>query len=69
MVFGVGFYSFTIGNLSTVIAKMDAGTALLKSKLNTLTDFSKRVNLKPEVEQKIKRFIENNNKDVTTLED
>lgn len=69
MVFGVGFYSFTIGNLSSVIAKMDAGTALLKSKLNTLQEFSKRVGLPHPVESTIKRFIENNNKDITTIDE
>lgn len=69
MIFGAGFYSFMIGNFTTVIAKLDAGTAILKSKLNTLSDFSKRISLPLNVEMRIKRFIETNNKDVTTLED
>lgn len=30
MVFGVGFYSFTIGNLSSVIASMDTKNSILK---------------------------------------
>eukprot|EP00347_Sterkiella_histriomuscorum_P017792 403347976 len=36
MVFGVGFYSFTIGNLSSVIASMDTKNSILKQKLTTL---------------------------------
>lgn len=48
---------------------MDAGTAILKSKLNTLQEFSKKVQLPLQVEATIKRFIENNNKDVTTMDD
>lgn len=30
MVFGVGFFSFTIGNLSSVLASMDTKSAILK---------------------------------------
>jgi CRP-like cAMP-binding protein len=30
MIFGVGFYSFTIGNLSSVLASMDNKSAILK---------------------------------------
>lgn len=45
MIFGVGFYSFTVGNLSSLIASMDTKTQQLKKKLNTLNDFSKRIKL------------------------
>lgn len=68
MIFGVGFYSFTIGNLSSIIAEVDAGTTNLKNKLNTLTDFAMRIKLDNDVEMKIKKFIENNSKDNNTLE-
>ena len=30
MVFGVGFYSLTVGNLSTIIANMDTKNLMLK---------------------------------------
>jgi hypothetical protein len=33
MIFGVGFYSFTIGNLSSMMATMDAKAILLKKKM------------------------------------
>ncbi|CDW71963.1 cation channel family protein [Stylonychia lemnae] len=69
MVFGVGFYSFTIGNLSSVIASMDTKNSILKQKLTTLSDFSKRILLPPTLEQRIKRFLENNNKDITSIDD
>ena len=69
MIFGVGFYSFTIGNLSSVIASMDNKNGILKQKLNTLSDFGKRITLPIELDHRIKRFLENNNKDVTSLED
>lgn len=45
MIFGVGFYSFTIGNLSSVIASMDTKNGILKQKLNTLQDYAKRIAL------------------------
>eukprot|EP00347_Sterkiella_histriomuscorum_P009438 403341214 len=69
MVFGVGFYSFTIGNLSSVIASMDTKNSILKQKLTTLGDFSKRIELPQHLEHRIKRFLENNNRDVTSLDD
>lgn len=36
MIFGVSFYSFTIGNLSSIIASIDEKNAVLQSKINTL---------------------------------
>ena len=36
MIIGVNFYSFTIGNVSSIIASMDQKSAILNSKLNTL---------------------------------
>lgn len=36
MIFGIGFYSFTIGNLSQIIASIDIRSELLSQKLNTL---------------------------------
>jgi len=45
MIVGVNFYSFTIGNVSSIIASMDSKAALLNSKLNTLTEYSTKYNL------------------------
>lgn len=69
MVFGVAFYSFTIGNLSSVIASMDTKNTILKHKLYILADFSARIALPLNTDIKIKRFLENNNKDVTSIEE
>lgn len=40
MMIGVNFYSFTIGNVSSIIAAMDSKAAVLNSKLNTLNEYS-----------------------------
>jgi hypothetical protein len=60
MIFGVGFYSFTIGNLASMISAIDRKTAHLQEKLQSIDQFVRRANLPSEIEQKIKRFIENN---------
>jgi hypothetical protein len=60
MIFGVGFFSFTIGNLATIIRTMDSKKAHLQDKITILSEFVRRNNLPPEVEVRIKRFIENN---------
>jgi hypothetical protein len=45
MIVGVNFYSFTIGNVSSIIASMDNKAALLNSKLNTLNEYALKYNL------------------------
>ena len=45
MVVGVNFYSFTIGNVSSIIATMDSKAAVLNQKLSTLTEYSLKFNL------------------------
>jgi len=42
MIFGVGFYSFTIGNLSQIISSIDTTADILNKKLAILQEFSKR---------------------------
>lgn len=63
MLFGVGFFSFTIGNLSSVLASMDTKSAILKQKLNTLQDLSKKANMNQALEFRIRKFLEDNNND------
>ena len=61
MAIGVGFYSFTIGNLSSIISDIDIKAAILQEKLTSMQAFVKRnPTLPPEIEQKIKRFLQNN---------
>jgi voltage-gated potassium channel Kch len=63
MFFGVGFFSFTIGNLSSALASMDTKSAILKRKLMTLTDFSKKIDLPMSMELRIRKFLEDTNND------
>lgn len=60
MFIGVGFYSFTIGNLASIISSIDSKAAHLQTKINLLSDFARRKNLPYSLERKIKKFTENN---------
>ena len=42
MIFGIGFYSFTIGNMTNLIASMDTANEELQMKLGVLKEFKKR---------------------------
>lgn len=57
MVFGVGFYSFTIGNLSSFITAIDAKDAELRSQLQTIEDFARKSKLPKDLEIRMKRFL------------
>jgi len=57
---GVGFYSFTISNLSTIMSNMDTRESLLQARLTTLRQFSKETKLSEELTSKIRRFVEHN---------
>ena len=45
MIFGIACYSFTIGNMQSIISTIDAKSSELASKINTLTGFTKRTRL------------------------
>ena len=45
MLFGVGFYSFAIGNLSTIMATMDTRSSHLRARISALNEFSKEAKL------------------------
>ena len=60
MLTGVGFYSFTVGNLSSIIAAIDKRAAHLQTKLSAMSEFVRNSKLPQEIEVRIKRFIENN---------
>lgn len=66
MMIGVNFYSFTIGNVSSIIAAMDSRAAVLNSKLNTLNEYSMKYGLPAPTQQKIKNFFENQAKTKVT---
>lgn len=45
ILFGVAFYSFTIGNLQSILSEIDANSSELSSKLTTLTNFARQTQL------------------------
>jgi hypothetical protein len=58
MIVGVAFYSFTIGNLSSIIAAIDVKESHIQEKLKVLSDFVKRnPTLSTDLENRIKRFL------------
>ena len=57
MGFGVGFYSYTISNLSTIMENIDLRSSHLKTRLSTLNDFSKDSNLPRNLKTRIRRHI------------
>ena len=69
MIFGVGFYSFTIGNLASIISSIDMKAAHKQTKLTTMSEFVRRSNLPQEIEIDIRRFIENNHLEHLQQED
>lgn len=60
MIFGVGFYSFVIGNLTSIIANENANSENLYNKLKALEEFAKKTSLPEELHFKIRQFLENN---------
>lgn len=67
MIIGVGFYSFTIGNLASIFSSIDTKAADLQQKLAILAEFSKRNKIPEEVQNKVKIFLENNHGDHLSL--
>lgn len=61
MVFGVGFYSFTIGNLSSFITTIDAKGAQLRAKLQTIEEFARKHDLPKDLEIRMKSLTTNQN--------
>ena len=61
MVFGVGFYSFTIGNLSSFITSIDAKNVQSRAKMYAIEEFSRKHNLPEDLEIRMKSFISNQN--------
>ena len=60
MIYGVGFYSVVIGNLTSIIANETANSENLYNKLKALEEFAKKTNLPEELHFKIRQFLENN---------
>ena len=60
MVFGVGFYSYTIGNVQTIINEIDVREYKTRIKLDTLLAFSKFSKMDDDLFKDIQAYIQNN---------
>jgi hypothetical protein len=60
MIFGVGFYSFIIGNLSSIMNDIDYKNSVLQDKINALDEFAIKTKLPNKTIDKIKDFFRNN---------
>ena len=60
MLIGVGFYSLTIGDLTTLILEMNKKSAILTQLTNKLNDLSMLCRIPQALQDKVKRFYEIN---------
>eukprot|EP00347_Sterkiella_histriomuscorum_P004721 403359363 len=60
MIFGVGFYSFIIGNYSSIIQSNIQIQASIQLRIKSLAELAKKAAIPVELAKKIKKFIENN---------
>lgn len=58
MVFGAGFYSYTIGNLITIIQNFDKKESLISSKVDQIEEFASKIQLNSDLASKLKSFFE-----------
>jgi homoserine trans-succinylase len=69
IVSAVIFYSYSIGNITSVVSSMDVTTEKLNEQLQTLQGFKKRMNMPTTLYRKIKRHLENNQVSETARND
>jgi hypothetical protein len=60
MMIGVGFYSFTIGTLTSVLSRIDTRSSQLKAKIEVIEVFCQEAKINPEIKKKIKEALEYN---------
>ena len=60
MVVGVGFYSFTVGSLSSFLTSIDTRDSLLSMKMASVQEFARQVGLSHDVKMKIREAIKYN---------
>jgi hypothetical protein len=58
MIFGAGFYSYSIGNLITIIQNFNKKESLISSKINQIEEFTSKIQLNKDLGTKIKSFFE-----------
>lgn len=67
MLFGVGFYSFTIGTLSSFLVEMNSKETKLKYKLSLLNDLSREIGLDGSIKEKIKSTLINTSDGISSF--
>lgn len=65
MMFGVGFYSFTVGTLSSVLSSMDSKSSMINSKLSLVDLFAKDTQLPQDLLKRISKFVKSQSEVVT----
>ena len=60
MGFGAGFYSYLIGSLTSSLKSSDSASAKVKAKHQGFKEFSKAINLSPEISDRVKHYIKMN---------
>jgi hypothetical protein len=57
MILGVGFYSFTVGSLSSLLSSIDSRDAALTTKLYTIGEFSKEAGLDTKLSYELRKAV------------
>jgi hyperpolarization activated cyclic nucleotide-gated potassium channel 1 len=60
MLIGVGFYSFTIGSLSSVLTSIDSRESILNSKMAAIHEFAAETGISKETKMKIRHAVQEN---------
>ena len=58
MIFGAGFYSFTVGSLANILASLDTKHAHLINKITLTDEFCHEAGLSREIRDKIRKALE-----------
>ena len=58
MLIGVAFYAFTIGMLTSVLAKIDTRESQLNNKLEIIEEFCQEANISHHLKKKIREGLE-----------
>ena len=65
MCFGVAFYSFTIGNLTSLVSQIDTREKALVHKLYYIDSFAAEAQLPREMRQRLRKVLEYNNSQIS----
>jgi hypothetical protein len=69
MAFGTLIYTYTVGNMFTIISDEDEKTTELNNKLATLAIYAENVNLPVGITMRIQRFLESDSREISRLGD